>query len=188
MRYMQSKSLRWVMAAVCVGGISGPPSLARGQGPVAGPTAVVITDVSLVDDGTLTVQVVDPAGNPVGGRVVRVLSQGAEVASATTDASGTFQVAGLRDGLHEVEACSNRTCFRLWQPGVAPPHAEPVARVVCEDQGEVYQPMRQVSRPQRGPLQRAFANYPIATTALIGAGLGAAIAIPIAVSQKPASP
>jgi hypothetical protein len=39
-----------------------------------------------------------------------------------------------------------------------------------------------------GPLANAFATYPIATTALIGAGIGAAIAIPIATGQKPASP
>ena len=55
-----------------------------------------------------------------------------------------------------------------------------------------YQPNYQPSRgyaPRRGFLGRAFANYPILTTAaLLGAGIGSGIAIGSSSSSTPATP
>jgi hypothetical protein len=174
--------------AMCTGVFTTPPAFVHAKDGVVAAAPAAAADVALADGGVLTVRVIDSAGNPAGGRRVRVLAQGAQVAAVTTDSSGTFQVSGLREGLHEVEACSTKICVRLWEQGVAPPHAEPVACIVCGNEGEAYCQPNKPTQPRRGPLQRAFANYPLATTALIGAGIGAAIAIPIAVSQKPASP
>jgi len=189
MRFMRLTWCRYATLAMCTGVFVMPPAVVHANDGVAAVNPAVATDVALAEGGVLTVRVIDSAGNPVGGRQVRVLAQGAQVAAVTTDSSGTFQVSGLREGLHEVEACSTKICVRLWQPGVAPPHAEPVACIVCGDEGEAYCPPRRPTQPRRGPLQRAFAKYPIATVALIGAGIGAAIAIPIAVTpDKPASP
>lgn len=189
MRFMQRKWTRYATLVMCTGGLAMSSPVVRAADGVVAATPAAATDVALAEGGVLTVRVIDSAGNPAGGRRVRVLAQGAQVAAVTTDSSGTFQVSGLREGLHEVEACSTKICVRLWNEGVAPPHAEPVACIVCDTEGEAYCQPRRPTQPRRGPLQRAFACYPLATTALIGAGIGAAIAIPIAVSQdKPASP
>jgi hypothetical protein len=188
MRVRQATWLRYVTVAVSTVTFFVPPSVLRAQDAVVEPHSAVVTDVTLADEGLLTVRAIDSAGNPAGGRNVRLLAHGAPVASVTTDSSGIFQVSGLREGLHEIEVDSASTSVRLWEEGAAPPHAEETACVVCPDPCQPACPPRNPPRPRRGPLQRAFANYPLATTALIGAGIGAAIAIPIAVSQRPASP
>jgi len=185
MRITQVKWLRYATVAMCTGVFSVPPTVMRAQDAVVAPQSAVPADISLAADGLLTVRAVDSAGNPAPGRHVRLLSGGTEVAAVTTGTSGILQVSGLREGVHEIAVDSTTTSVRLWEQDGAPPHADSAACVVCPDECGPACPPKQ---PQRGPLKRAFANYPLATTALIGAGIGAAIAIPIAVSQKPASP
>jgi hypothetical protein len=175
---------------LCTTSVALPPAVARAQpaGPAAPPAVVdpAIVDAALAADGALTIRVVDAARNPLTDQQVTVFADGAVVAAALTDESGAITVSGLRDGLHEIEACSKKLCVRLWDAAVAPPHAESVVCIACSD--DAYCAPCDPPQPRRGPLKRAFAKYPIATAALIGAGIGAAIGIPIAVSQKPASP
>jgi hypothetical protein len=148
-------------------------------------TAFLVEDVSLDDDGLLLGTVSTEAGEPIPDADVEIVFAGAVVASTQTEADGSFRVAGLREGVHDIRSGSTTASYRLWRPETAPPQVEEVAHVSCCDE---YPPLRRPDPPRRGPLRRAFACYPLATTLLVGAGLGAAIAIPIATSQKPASP
>lgn len=145
-----------------------------------------VEDVVISEEGLLVGRVRTESGRPIPSKDVEVMFAGGVVASTRTDASGTFRVAGLREGVHEIRAGETTTSCRLWNKEAAPPQVRQVAHVSCCD--ECPPPRQNPRPPQRGQLQRAFAKYPLATTALIGAGLGAAIAIPIATSQKPASP
>jgi hypothetical protein len=185
MRITRAIWVRYATVAMCTGVFSVPPSVMRAQDAVVAPQSAVPADVALAKDGLLTVRAVDSVGNPASGRHVRLLAGGTEVAAVTTGTSGVLQVSGLREGVHEIEVDSTTTSVRLWEQDGAPPHADSSACVVCPNE---CQPACPPQKPHRGPLKRAFANYPLATTALIGAGIGAAIAIPIAVSPKPASP
>jgi len=184
MRFMKMFWVRYGTLAVYAFVLSAPQSVSR-AGDAASAPRHLATDVALAEDGLLTVRAVTSAGKPAPGRHVRLLADGKEVVAVTTDASGILQVSGLREGVHEIAVDSSSSIIRIWDQETAPPHAEASACVVCPDESK---PACPPQNPHRGPLKRAFASYPLATTALIGAGLGAAIAIPIAVSQKPASP
>lgn len=156
--------------------------LAQEQGVVS--PVVDVIDYRLQANGRLVGEVRDTAGNLLSNRRVTVFFEGNQVATTTTNDQGTFQVEGLREGVHDVVACDRTTRYRLWQDETAPPQSETVARLVCGQEQPVYQSVGP-SRPARfGRLGAAFANYPIATAALLGAGLGTAIAVPIAVSNN----
>jgi hypothetical protein len=153
-------------------------------------------DVILENGSTLRGVVTDRAGNPVPNTTVRVLSNGAEIASLQSDSAGRFQVDGMREGEHVVEGAGNSVAYRLWRPETAPPGVTEEARLVV-DRGVVYEPAQPVyqptsqpaAAPRRGFLGRAFANYPILTTAaLLGAGIGSGIAIGSSSSTTPATP
>jgi hypothetical protein len=179
------RSKRWIRTATavaCVVSLGFSPSVCLAQTAAAVPLvpATDVTDLVIGDGGTLVGRVHDAAGDPLPWRNVRILFRGGEIATTSTDASGTFEVVGLREGVHEIQAGSTVKPFRLWPRESAPPQIQEVAQVGCTDCPP--------EQPRRGLLRRAFCKYPLLTTALIGTGIGAAIAIPIAVSQKPASP
>jgi hypothetical protein len=169
-------TLRRIGVALCLCGMLANLQRAQAQAPVEPAPAVDIIDVA-VENGMLVGEVRTPEGRLLSGQHVRVNSSG----------NGTFRVGGIREGVHEVVCCNRSTCIRVWPKETAPPHSATCVCLVCD---ECAAPVaRQVNPPRRlGPLANAFATYPIATTALIGAGIGAAIAIPIATGQKPASP
>ena len=192
--------------ALCMAAIAVPHHLAVAQTPAVvaeeapaedvpsvqdedfAPEADVI-DFRLGDGGLLVGEVRNQAGKLLPGRTVRVLFEGNEVATTRTDSRGMFRVSGLREGEHDVEVCDCAKRYRLWSNASAPPESEQCAKLVCCE--EVAVAPRRVPRPRRlGPLASAFATYPIATTALIGAGIGSAIAIPLSLGGggEPASP
>lgn len=171
---------------LCLCGMVANLHRAQAQVPVESAPAVDIIDIA-AENGTLVGEVRSPEGRLLAGRQVRVMFQGTQVAATTTASNGIWRVGGIREGVHEVICCNRSTCIRVWPKETAPPHSDGCVRLVCDD------PAAPVARPVNpprpmGPLANAFATYPIATTALIGAGIGAAIAIPIATGQKPASP
>ena len=179
-------TLRRIGVALCLCGMLANLQRAQAQAPVEPAPAVDIIDVA-VENGMLVGEVRTPEGRLLSGQHVRVNFQGTQVAATTSSGNGTFRVGGIREGVHEVVCCNRSTCIRVWPKETAPPHSATCVCLVCD---ECAAPVaRQVDPPRRlGPLANAFATYPIATTALIGAGIGAAIAIPIATGQKPASP
>ena len=156
---------------------------------------VVVPEVRdvLLQNGTILDGVVtDRAGNPVPNTDVRILSNGAEVARVQSDSAGRFRVAGMREGEHVVEGGDDSVTYRLWRPETAPPGAVEEAQVFVE-RPVAYEPTqpgyRPASTPRRGFLGRAFANYPLLTTAaLLGAGIGSGIAIGSGSNSTPASP
>lgn len=148
--------------------------------------AVHVEDVVIDDEGVLVGRVITETGRPIPAKDIKVMFAGGVIAATQSDAGGNFRVAGLREGVHEIRSGSSTGSYRLWPKKTAPPQVRQVAHVSCCD--DCPPPKRQPNPPRRGLLKRAFATYPLATTALVGAGIGAAIAIPIATSQKPASP
>lgn len=151
-----------------------------------------VRDVVLRDGSILDGVVTDRAGNPVPYTDVRILSNGTQVATVQSDAAGRFRVEGMREGEHVVEGGDDSVTYRLWRPETAPPNALEQAQLFV-DRPVAYEPAQPVYRPastpRRGFLGRAFANYPILTTAaLLGAGIGAGIAIGSGSNPTPASP
>jgi hypothetical protein len=160
----------------------------------ARPAAPRPLDVRLGPDGELVGMVRDSAGKPRQGVEVAVFHQGHEIAATETNAEGKFAVAGLRRGEHVILAQQVESPVRLWPEGAAPPQAVESPVITAEEEvGPAYEeqivPAQQQAyrpvQPQRPPprrlgsrIGRVFANYPLlATTALIGAGIGAGIAI-----------
>ncbi len=133
----------------------------------------VIQDVALQAGGVLRGQVVDAQGNPCGLvalRVVRVLDA-APVAIIQTDAQGQFDVVGLTAGVHRVETPAGAAVYRLWTPQAAPPSAVASALVVQGDP---------TVRGNLGGI--GWFGW-----TLIGLGVEAAIALPLALDDDDGS-
>jgi hypothetical protein len=75
-------------------------------------------------------QVLDESMQPISGLDVAIQSGGQTMATTKTDANGTFAVAGLRGGLHQITTVESIQNCRLWAPGTAPPNAAAHLRFV----------------------------------------------------------
>jgi len=184
--------VRRVGAVLSLCSVFADPRMVQAQSPVEpvfGEVAADFVDV-VADNGILVGEVRDQQGRRLVGREVRVLFQGTEVAATTSGADGTFRISGIREGVHEVRCCNQITSVRVWPRETAPPQSGSAVVIVCDEYAAPV--ARQVARPRParrgGFLGNAFATYPVATTALLAAGIGTAIAVPIATSQKPGSP
>lgn len=134
---------------------------------VASPAPI---DVALAAGGALRGEVVNGAGHPLVGTVVRV-RQGQEIiATRLTGRRGEFEVTGLRGGLYLIETEQTSRHCRLWTTGAAPPAAIDRLLIVA---GET------LSRGQR-PFREFFFNDAV----LVGAVVGAAVAIPVAIQDS----
>lgn len=192
MRSMFMKLNPLTIALVALSLVAGPVAgFAQTNGVVA-----EVRDVLLENGGTLRGIVTDRAGNPVPNTNVRILSNGSQVATVQSDSAGRFQVDGMREGEHVVEGAGNSVDYRLWRPETAPPGVAEEAQLIV-DRGVVYEPAqpayqptsRPPTAPRRGFMGRAFANYPLLTTAaLLGAGIGSGIAIGASSNSTPATP
>lgn len=119
-------SSRALILATCLGlGLSNFTFAAPGSPTERTPKAAqpVATDVALSPNGLLKGQVVDHQGRPLADRSVTILEQGREVARATTDAEGQFQVAGLKSGVYVVQSDDIVRVLRVWDAQLAPPAA-----------------------------------------------------------------
>jgi hypothetical protein len=136
-------------------------------------TGPIVRDIALGPGGVMKGQVVDAQGTPCVNAPVRLIKSGAGaevVVPCQTDADGRFQVAGLSGGLYRVETTAGTMVYRAWAPNTAPPSAIAEALVV---EGEAV----------RGNLS----NITPLGWALIGLGIAAAIAIPLALDDDDAS-
>lgn len=137
-------------------------------------TGAVVGDIELAPGGVLKGQVVDVRGTPRVDAPVRLIKSGAAAEAALacqTNAEGRFQVAGLSGGVYRIETPAGATMFRVWPEKMAPPSAIPEALFV--EGGEAV----------RGNLS----NVTPLGWALIGVGIAAAIAIPLALDDDDAS-
>ncbi len=162
---------------------------------------VAANDIAIGPNGTLTGIVTDASGRAKGGEIVTVGFAGAEVAAVQTLEDGRFTIEGLREGSHVVTASGAPKPVRFWQARNAPPTAESdialvSGQVPAGGQGVTplvpVQPPNADEEPNRRRfawLGRAFANYPILTTAAIfGAGVGTGLAIGLGIDSNPATP
>lgn len=148
-------------------------------------------DVALQGNGVLIGQVVNAEGQAMTGVPVVLTSRGKEVARCQTGKEGVFQVAGLKGGTFEVAAVGIEGSCRVWAPGTAPPAAQQGLLVVAAGDVVRGQHMGGPVRSGRvqghgGGLLALMIDHPLVT----GAAVGAAIAIPIALSNSgsPSSP
>ncbi len=148
------------------------------------PTAAAVTvaapktaDVSLQKGGVLVGQITDAKGASVEATPVWVFSQGKKVAQVQTDKSGKFAVQGLKGGVYHVASAGNVGAYRLWAPETAPPAAK--QGIMFVSKGDFA--LGQYGGPSGpfGPVIDFVTKHPILT----GAGIAAAIAIPIAVDD-----
>ena len=178
---MRLKPSRKLTALVLIGSMTLLPAqqvlAANPVGPGDPDRAAVappVRDVSLQAGGVLRGQVVDKQGQPCTGVPISVSKVGATAAKpigSQTDGQGRFQFSGLTGGVYQVETAQGSTLCRLWAPNTAPPSAGPAAMVV---QGE-------------GPVRGNLGGIGPWGWALIGLGVAAAIAIPLALQKKDAS-
>jgi hypothetical protein len=187
------------MAATPIVSFAAPPAPLKTQ-------AVAAKDIVLGPNGTFSGVVKDVNGRAKSAEIVTVGFSGAEVATVQTLEDGRFTIEGLREGSHVVKTSGTAFPVRFWEADKAPPTADSgitlVSRQVPAGEETVVQefvpeqppvqyqqaPSRGYS-PRRGFLGRAFANYPILTTAaLLGAGIGSGIAIGSSSSSTPATP
>jgi hypothetical protein len=186
------------MAATPIVSFAAPPAPLKTQ-------AVAAKDIVLGPNGTFSGVVKDVNGRAKSAEIVTVGFSGAEVATVQTLEDGRFTIEGLREGSHVVKTSGTAFPVRFWEADKAPPTADSgitlVSRQVPAGEETVVQefvpeqppvqyqqaPSRGYS-PRRGFLGRAFANYPILTTAaLLGAGIGSGIAIGSSSSSTPAT-
>jgi len=127
-----------ILCLACAGMILPTPLFSAAVG---GETAVeqlarpipATLDVELREGGLLSGQVIGSSGTPPVGTHVSVRQMGMEVAAATTDRFGNFEVRGLRAGPCEIVAGRAYGTFRLWAPNAAPPLARRSALVLPVD-------------------------------------------------------
>ena len=124
-----AKKMKGAIVALAVLGLCLPQVAFAAN--VAGNQQPVVIDVAMADGGVLFGQVVDPQGQPMAGTSVALWSQGKEIATATTDASGYFAVKQLGGGVYQIAASEGCGSFRVWSPGTAPPTAQKGALIVA---------------------------------------------------------
>ena len=137
--------------------------------PVATNPAMDIGDVALTAGGVFSGQVVDAQGRPQADLNVTVCSEKQVVATATTDHDGQFSIRGLQGGLYQVAVDQATKYYRLWAPETAPPAARQSALLVTGGR---------VVRGQGG------LRYWLTNPWVLAVGIAAAIAVPIALSNR----
>lgn len=150
--------------------------LAANPTPVAPPARPAaaqspVRDVALGLGGVLRGQVVDAQGLVCPDIPVALAKSNApnQVAAAgKTDRNGRFQIQGVTAGVYRVETEQGATVCRLWAPNTAPPSAIPAAMIV---QGE-------------GPVRGNLGGLSPWSWTLIGLGIAAAIAVPLALHKE----
>jgi hypothetical protein len=134
---------------------------------------VSIDDIALDSHGTFRGQVFSENGTPASEITIHVLKNGRALTTVTTDREGQFEISGLRGGVYQLMAGDSVVNYRVWAPRTAPPAAQQFALLV-DDHGLV--------RAQDRPLLRFLTNPWV-----LGAGIAAAIAIPLALDDDEAS-
>jgi hypothetical protein len=95
-----------------------------------------VKDVALTKSGNFVGRVIDKAGKPLDGVVVRLTRRGEETAAeTTTDSDGRFQFAKLKGGVYQLQTPQSETVYRMWSADAAP--AQALKTVVVNGTGPV---------------------------------------------------
>ena len=124
------RQIQWIATAFAVVMMIGPHAVYAAQQQTSSQKQAAISDIRLAGGGLLEGRMVDSQAQPVERASVAILHDGLEVARAQTDASGSFQVGGLRGGVHQIKGPSGTATCRLWQQGMAPPSARDSAVII----------------------------------------------------------
>lgn len=151
------------------------------------------TDIALQNGGVLVGQVVDAQGKQQPAAPVVLFAAGKEVARCQTDNVGRFTIAGLQGGVVEIATTGSQKTCRLWAPQTAPPAARNGLLMVTGNEIACGQNCGCTMGcgsavcgcgGHGGGLLGVIADHPVVAAGVIGA----AIAIPIAVSNGDSSP
>lgn len=140
----------------------------------ASPATAPIRDVALQAGGVLRGQVLDAQGQPAAKVAVRAVGLGhraEQSVTGQTDAQGNFELAGLNGGVYRLETTQGARLCRVWAPNTAPPVAD--ASVLLVHSG--------------GVIRENLGSIGWLGWTLIGIGVAAAIAIPLALDDDDAS-
>lgn len=132
-------------------------------------------DVALDSAGTLRGKLMDSSGNAETGVPVVVVQQGHIAGRTVADAQGNFAVRGLRGGTCQIIAGQAVCLTRVWAHGSAPPSASRTALVIADGTVIRGQGCGRGCGHGCGKLKCLLHNPWV-----LAAGIGAAIAIPIA--------
>lgn len=147
------------------------PYTSFAQSPSLSPNKTI--DIRLDDDGRMTGQVVNGAGQPLPAaklRMDRLAPRPSESFEVEVGENGIFKTAALSAGTYRLHTANGVICCRCWSSKAAPPQAASGLLVVDD---------AQVARGQR-PIGELFRTEPL----LIAAVITAAVAIPIAVHKS----
>jgi len=132
-----------------------------------------IDDIALDMHGKFHGQVLRESGAAASDVTIHVLKNGREVTNVSTNEEGRFEISGLRGGVYQFMTGESGVMYRVWAPRTAPPAAKPVALLV-DDHGLI--------RAQDHPVLNFLTNPWI-----LGVGVAAAIAVPLALDDDDAS-
>ncbi len=155
---------RLVSCVVCFGMIVSPL--------VSWAQAPKVLDVTLSSEGKLVGQVVNADGNPVAGEPIVLLMKRTAVSKTTTDLQGRFGLVAPRSGVFTVVVVDRVIPVRAWRAEIAPPAAR--ASLLCVT----------TESTVRGQQLMSVLRNPW----VIGLGIAAAIAIPIALNDDDDKP
>ncbi|MCE9552171.1 MAG: carboxypeptidase-like regulatory domain-containing protein [Planctomycetes bacterium] len=155
----------------------GPATMPSGRAETSAPATTLQSptsrDITLGAGGRMDGVLLDRQGMPLAGMPVMLMQNDHEVASVKSDENGRFAITGLRGGQYNLATLDAVTPCRLWSEGTAPPSAKPSLQVYGGDLA-------------RGQMFRA--RNILTSPTVIGAGIGTAIAVPLALhNREPAS-
>jgi hypothetical protein len=81
-------------------------------------------DVALDADGALRGTVVDGSGNPLALQTVQLFQDQQMLNRVVTNANGRFALPSMRGGVYTLSCGNHVGLYRLWAPNTAPPRAE----------------------------------------------------------------
>jgi len=151
------------------GGAAEPAASFQPATPQSVPAQVLSRDITLGPNGRMEGILLDRQGAAHGGLPVMLLRDGQEVASTTTDVAGKFAIEGLRGGKYTLATVDSVTPCRLWSEGTAPPSSQPALHIYGGDlvRGQMFR-------------VRNFITNPV----VIGAAIGTAVAVPLALHNR----
>lgn len=156
-----------------------------------------VVDVKLNDDGAVLGRLVDRQGKPIANVTVNVASKYTKVATKTNN-EGFFAAKGVKSGELALQVANQTQVVRAWDAKMAPPSAAPGALLVVGDavRGQCQagcQGCSSCAGGGGGGLSGLFGGglggggSMLASPLVIGAGVAAAIAIPLALDDDDAS-
>ena len=167
-----------LVALACCGMIAQP---ALAAGPAAGP-APTVPNIKLTDAGVLKGRVADGTGRPMAEQAVTLVKSGKAVATATTQADGTFAVAKVVPGTYVLSVDNKAAEVRVWDALAAPPKSMNEALLLAGDESVRGQYGPGACPPDVGG-GGFFGGLDFITLATVGSAVTAAVLAGVAVSE-----